>query len=113
MDFTPTSEHDLIRQTVRDFGQAEVAPIARRMDEEDMRGSITRQLYVEDLCVPDDNVVGAVGDGFAGTMRTLDAGRIAIGSLALGLAQGALDASLAYAKERKQFGKPIADNQAI
>jgi alkylation response protein AidB-like acyl-CoA dehydrogenase len=63
--------------------------------------------------VPDDAVVGKVGEGFVGTMRTLDAGRIAIGSLALGLAQGAFDASLAYAQERKQFGKPIAANQAI
>ena len=78
-----------------------------------MRGSITSQVYLDGLWVPDDAVVGKVGEGFTGTMKTLDAGRIAIGSLALGLAQGAYDASLAYAKERRQFGKPIADNQAI
>ncbi len=81
-----------------------------------MRGSITSQIYLEDLWISDSDVIGGqagVGQGFIGTMKTLDAGRIAIGSLALGLAQGAFDASLAYAKERRQFGRPIADNQAI
>ncbi|MHB8633167.1 MAG: acyl-CoA dehydrogenase family protein [Thermoplasmatota archaeon] len=81
-----------------------------------MRGSITSQLYFEDLWVPNSAVLGGdagVGQGFVGAMRTLDAGRIAIGSLALGLAQGAFDASLAYAKTRRQFGRPISDNQAI
>jgi alkylation response protein AidB-like acyl-CoA dehydrogenase len=87
--------------------------LGRKEDKLGMRGSITSQIYLEDLWVPDDAVVGAVGEGFLGTMRTLDAGRIAIGSLALGLAQGAFDASLAYAQERKQFGRPIAANQAI
>jgi butyryl-CoA dehydrogenase len=87
--------------------------LGKKEDKLGMRGSITSQLYFEDLWVPDDAVVGGVGNGFAGTMKTLDAGRIAIGSLALGLAQGAFDASLAYAQERKQFGKPIAANQAI
>lgn len=81
-----------------------------------MRGSITSQISFDDLWVADDRVIGGdagIGQGFIGTMKTLDAGRIAIGSLALGLAQGALDASIAYAKERKQFGKPIGSNQAI
>ncbi|HET6399754.1 MAG TPA: acyl-CoA dehydrogenase family protein [Candidatus Thermoplasmatota archaeon] len=90
--------------------------LGKKEDKLGMRGSITSQIYFEDLWVPDEDVVGGpagVGEGFVGAMKTLDAGRIAIGSLALGLAQGALDASLAYAKERKQFGKPIADNQAI
>ncbi|MFO1536162.1 MAG: acyl-CoA dehydrogenase family protein [Thermoplasmatota archaeon] len=87
--------------------------LGKKEDKLGMRGSITSQLYFEDLWVPDDAVVGRVGEGFIGTMRTLDAGRIAIGSLALGLAQGAFDASLAYAQERKQFGRPIASNQAI
>ena len=87
--------------------------LGRKEDKLGMRGSITSQVYFEDLWVPDTQVLGAVGEGFVGAMRTLDAGRIAIGSLALGLAQGAFDASLAYAKERKQFGKPIAENQAI
>jgi alkylation response protein AidB-like acyl-CoA dehydrogenase len=87
--------------------------LGKKEDKLGMRGSITSQIYFEDLWVPDDAMVGQEGDGFVGTMKTLDAGRIAIGSLALGLAQGAYDASLAYAQERKQFGKPIAANQAI
>jgi alkylation response protein AidB-like acyl-CoA dehydrogenase len=87
--------------------------LGKKEDKLGMRGSITSQIYFDDLWVPNDAMVGNLGEGFTGTMKTLDAGRIAIGSLALGLAQGAFDASLAYAKERKQFGKPIADNQAI
>ncbi len=87
--------------------------LGKKEDKLGMRGSITSQIYFDDLWVPADATVGKIGEGFTGTMKTLDAGRIAIGSLALGLAQGAFDASLAYAKERKQFGKPIADNQAI
>ncbi len=90
--------------------------LGNKEDKLGMRGSITSQLYFEDLYIPDERVIGGeagLGMGFIGTMKTLDAGRIAIGSLALGLAQGAYDASLAYAMERKQFGKPIGANQAI
>ncbi len=90
--------------------------LGNKEDKLGMRGSITSQLYFEDLWLPDDRVIGGeagIGKGFVGTMKTLDAGRIAIGSLALGLAQGAYDASVEYAKERKQFGQPIAANQAI
>jgi len=87
--------------------------VGKKEDKLGMRGSPTSQLSLEDLWIPDDHVVGEVGQGFVGAMKTLDAGRIAIGSLALGLAQGAFDASLAYSQERKQFGKPISANQAI
>ncbi len=90
--------------------------LGNKEDKLGMRGSITSQIYFEDLWLPDDRVIGGeagIGQGFIGTMQTLDAGRIAIGSLALGLAQGAYDAALAYAKERHQFGKPIGSNQAI
>ncbi len=90
--------------------------LGNKEDKLGMRGSITSQIYFEDLWLPDDRVIGGeagMGKGFTGTMQTLDAGRIAIGSLALGLAQGAYDASLEYAMERKQFGKPIGANQAI
>ena len=90
--------------------------LGNKEDKLGMRGSITSQIFFEDLYIPDENVIGGeagLGQGFIGTMQTLDAGRIAIGSLALGLAQGAYDASLAYANERKQFGKPIGSNQAI
>ncbi len=90
--------------------------LGNKEDKLGMRGSITSQLLFDDLWVPDDQVIGGeagIGMGFIGTMKTLDAGRIAIGSLALGLAQGAYDAALAYSKERQQFGKPISANQAI
>jgi alkylation response protein AidB-like acyl-CoA dehydrogenase len=90
--------------------------LGNKEDKLGMRGSITSQLYFEDLYIPDENVIGGedgLGKGFTGTMKTLDGGRIAIGSLAIGIAQGAYDASLEYAKERKQFGKPIGANQAI
>ena len=81
-----------------------------------LHGSATSQLFMEDLWVPDAQVVGGeagLGNGFVGAMRTLDAGRIAIGSLALGMAQGAYETALAYAKEREQFGKRIGSFQAV
>ena len=81
-----------------------------------LHGSATSQLFMEDLWVPDAQVVGGeagIGNGFVGAMKTLDAGRIAIGSLALGMAQGAYETALAYAKEREQFGKRIGSFQAV
>lgn len=81
-----------------------------------LHGSATSQIFLEDCWVPDAQVLGlqpGLGAGFTGAMRTLDAGRIAIGSLALGMAQGAYETALAYAKERQQFGKPIGSFQAI
>ncbi len=81
-----------------------------------LHGSATSQIFLEDCFVPDEQVVGGeagIGMGFVGAMKTLDAGRIAIGSLALGLAQGAFETALAYANEREQFGKKIGSFQAI
>ena len=81
-----------------------------------LHGSATSQLFMEDMWVPDAQVIGldaGIGNGFVGAMKTLDAGRIAIGSLALGMAQGAYETALAYAKEREQFGKKIGSFQAI
>ncbi len=81
-----------------------------------LHGSATSQLYLEDCWVPDEQVVGGesgLGKGFVGAMRTLDAGRIAIGSMALGLAEGAYETALDYAKEREQFGQPIGSFQAV
>lgn len=78
-----------------------------------MRASETAEMIFTDCFVPDDQVLGAVGEGFIQAMKILDGGRISIGSLALGIAKGAFDAALAYSKEREQFGQPIAHFQAI
>jgi alkylation response protein AidB-like acyl-CoA dehydrogenase len=78
-----------------------------------LRGSDTAFLHFDDLKVPDENQLGKVGDGFKQMLITLDGGRISIGAMAVGLAQGALDCALKYASERIQFGKPIAYQQAI
>ncbi len=78
-----------------------------------IRSSITVELVMEDCRIPKDQLLGNLGDGFKIAMGTLDGGRIGIGAQALGIAQGAYEAALNYTKERKQFGKPIASNQAI
>lgn len=75
--------------------------------------SDTRELSFVDCEVPEENLLGARGEGFKNFLIILDGGRVAIGALAVGMAQGCLDQSIAYAKERKQFGRPIAENQAI
>jgi len=78
-----------------------------------MRSSDTAELVLEDVFVPDENRVGAVDQGFVDTLRILDKGRITIGALGVGLGRGALEESIAYARERKAFGKPIAEFQAL
>jgi hypothetical protein len=78
-----------------------------------MRASDTSELVFEDCRVPADALVGEEGQGFVNTLQVLDAGRIGIAALAVGLAEGAYDAALKYAAERKQFGQPIANFQAI
>jgi alkylation response protein AidB-like acyl-CoA dehydrogenase len=78
-----------------------------------MRSSDTAELHMEDVEVPDGNRIGAVNEGFTNTLQILDRGRITIGALAVGLARGALEDARAYAKERKAFGRPIAEFQAI
>ena len=78
-----------------------------------IRGSSTPPIYFSDCRVPKEALLGGEGDGFKIAMQTLDGGRIGISAQALGIAQAALDASVAYAKERVQFGKPIATLQAI
>lgn len=84
-------------------------------DEEKMglKGSITSELLFEDCRVPQENLLGKRGEGFKQILAILDGGRISIGAMALGLGRAALEASIAYAKERHQFGRPIADFQAI
>lgn len=78
-----------------------------------MRSSDTAELIFENVEVPAENLIGEEGQGFKQCMQILDGGRIAIAALSLGIGQGALDASIKYAKERKQFGKPLADFQGI
>ncbi len=78
-----------------------------------MRGSPTREVYFDDVALDESRVLGGVGEGFAIAMRTLDHTRITIAAQALGLAQGAFEVATRYAKERKQFGKPIFDFQAV
>ncbi|MDQ8707342.1 acyl-CoA dehydrogenase family protein [Streptomyces sp. LHD-70] len=75
--------------------------------------SDTRELSFADVRVPVENLLGEEGRGYAQFLRILDEGRIAISALATGLAQGCVDESLRYAKERRAFGRPIGDNQAI
>ncbi len=77
------------------------------------RASDTRPLSFDDCQVPDENRLGAQGDGFRQFMSILDAGRIAIAALSVGLAQACFDESLKYARERHQFGRPITSFQAI
>ncbi|MEA3202252.1 MAG: butyryl-CoA dehydrogenase [Thermoplasmata archaeon] len=78
-----------------------------------IRAAHSTQLYFDNVEVPHENLLGKEGDGFKIAMKTLDGGRIGIAAQALGIAQACLEESIAYAKEREQFGKPIADFQAI
>ena len=87
--------------------------IGKPEDKLGIRGAPCCPLFFEDVDVPSENVLGPVGEGFKVAMKTLDGGRLGIASQALGIAVGAYEASLAYAQERKQFGKPIGSNQAI
>lgn len=78
-----------------------------------MRASETAEVIFENCRVPEANILGEVGEGFQQAMKILDGGRISIAALSLGIAKGAFDASVKYAKEREQFGQPIANFQAI
>jgi alkylation response protein AidB-like acyl-CoA dehydrogenase len=78
-----------------------------------LRASDTAELIFEDCAVPTENLLGKECDGFSDAMRVLDGGRISIAALSLGMAQGAFEAALKYAKERKQFGRAIGEFQAI
>jgi butyryl-CoA dehydrogenase len=78
-----------------------------------LKGSVTSALTLENCRVPAENLLGSEGEGFKQMLVTLDAGRISIGAMALGLGQAALDEAMRYAKERVQFGQPIAKFQAI
>ncbi|GAB6906335.1 putative acyl-CoA dehydrogenase YngJ [Desulfosarcina cetonica] len=76
------------------------------------RASNTAELYFDDVRVPQENILGKQGDGFHQMLKTLDGGRLSIGAMGLGGAQGAFEAALKYAKQREQFGQPISKFQA-
>ena len=85
----------------------------KKEDKLGIRASDTTELVFEDCFVPDESLLGERGSGFKQAMEILDGGRISIAALGLGTAMGAYETALAYAKEREQFGRPIADFQAI
>ena len=87
-----------------------VGPKERKLG---IKGSPTTELYFEDCRVPGDRIIGEPGTGFKTALATLDHTRPTIGAQAVGIAQGALDAAIAYTKERKQFGKSVSDFQAV
>lgn len=87
--------------------------IGPKEDKMGMRGSDTVGLTLEDLRIPKENLCGQLNGGFVDAMKVLDRGRITISALAVGLARGALEESLAYAKQREAFGKPIFEHQSI
>ena len=87
--------------------------IGKPEDKLGIRAAPCCPLFFENVEVPAENVLGPVGEGFKVAMKTLDGGRLGIASQALGIAVAAYEASLAYAQERKQFGRPIGSNQAI
>jgi alkylation response protein AidB-like acyl-CoA dehydrogenase len=87
--------------------------VGKKEDKLGIRASSTCELLLEDCRVPCANVLGEVGKGYKVAMETLNEGRIGIGAQMVGAAQGALDYALAYVRERKQFGKPIAEFQAV
>ena len=78
-----------------------------------IKGSPTREVYFDNVRIPADRLIGEEGMGFTYAMQTLDHTRITIAAQAVGVAQGALDYALGYIKERKQFGKPIAEFQGL
>src|SRR5207245_1976740 len=86
---------------------------AKKEDKLGWRASDTRELVLQDAIVPKENVLGPVNNGFRQFLHTLDGGRIGLGALALGIAEGALEECLRYTTTRRQFGKPIASFQGV
>ena len=87
--------------------------VGKKENKMGIRGSDTATLHFEDLKVPRENLLGKEGEGFKQFLITLDGGRISIGAMALGIAQGAFEKALKYAKETIQFEKPLIESQAI
>jgi alkylation response protein AidB-like acyl-CoA dehydrogenase len=93
----------------KDWG-VQVAKLEHKMG---VRGSPTAQIVLDDVRVPAENLIGEEGQGFYYAMHTLDRSRPTIGAQAVGIAQGALDYAIGYMKERRTFGRPLADNQGL
>ena len=87
--------------------------VGQKEDKMGIRGSQTTEIIYNNCEVPEGNILGKEGEGFKVIMQVLDGGRIGMAAQAVGIARGALEAAVTYAKERKQFGKPIAANQGI
>ncbi len=87
--------------------------VGKKEDKLGIRASSTTELILEECRVPAENVLGPVGQGYKIAIETLNEGRIGIGAQMIGVAQGALEAAVAYIKERRQFGKPIAEFQGV
>ncbi len=87
--------------------------IGKKENKLGMRCSDTATLIFENVRIPGENLIGNIGEGFKQALKVLDGGRVGIAALSVGIAQGALDASLKYSRERMQFGKQLADFQAI
>ena len=85
----------------------------KKEDKLGMRASETAELIFDNCRIPENNILGKVGEGFIQAMKVLDGGRISIAALSVGIAKGAFQASVKYSKEREQFGKPISNFQAI
>jgi hypothetical protein len=108
----PAKKHHGISAFIVEKGTPGFRP-GKKENKLGLRASDTSELIFSDCHVPADNLLGREGEGFINTLQILDGGRISIASLGLGMAQGAYEASVRYAKERKQFGKPIAEFEAI
>jgi alkylation response protein AidB-like acyl-CoA dehydrogenase len=87
--------------------------VGKKEDKLGIRASSTTELLLDGCAVPDENVLGPVGQGYKIAIETLNEGRIGIGAQMIGIARGALEAAVGYVKERQQFGKPVAEFQAV
>ena len=112
MALTGRGENNSISAFVLEKGMPGFS-VGKKENKLGMRSSDTATLIFENVRVPGHNLLGNAGEGFKQALRVLDGGRIGIGALSVGIAQGALDASLRYARERQQFGKQLGEFQAI
>ncbi|HVN31108.1 MAG TPA: acyl-CoA dehydrogenase family protein, partial [Thermoanaerobaculaceae bacterium] len=109
---TPGTDHRGISAFIVPLDAAGVV-VGKKEDKLGMRVSDTASLILDDCRLPAAALLGREGDGFTQAMEVLDGGRISIAALGVGIARGALDAAIAYARERRQFNRPIAEFQAI